>query len=81
MTDQIIDLLNKLTPEDIEKLRMLQGIFGAVQPQMNVKQVNIEQGIGEYEKYAEFNLAPKSVALIKTANRRFLKFLPGGRIW
>ena len=79
MTDQISDILKKLTPEDIEKLKTLAGIFGGGQAQLNVKNVTVEQGISEYEKYAEFNLAPKSVALIKTANRRLLEFFPGDR--
>ena len=31
----------------------------------------------EYEKHAEFNLAPKTLSLGKTAERRFLEFIPG----
>jgi len=79
MTEQITDILKKLTLEDIEKLRMLKGIFGVVQTQLNVKQVTIEQVIKEYESFVEFNLLPKSVSLIKTANRRLLKFFPSTR--
>jgi integrase len=79
MTEPISEILGKLTPEDIEKLRILQGIFGAGQPQLNVKQVSLEQGIREYENYTEFNLTPKSTALIKTANRRLLEYFPGNR--
>jgi len=80
MTDQFIDILKKFTPEDIEKLKTLAGIFGGGQAQLNVKQVTIEQGLNECEKLAEFNQEPKTVALMKTANRRFLKFFPGNRV-
>jgi integrase len=80
MTESLTDILQKLTPADLDKLKLLAGIFGAGQAQLNVKQVTVMQGISEYESYAEFNLSPKSLSLIKTANRRFLKFFPGNKL-
>ncbi len=73
------EILKGLTPEDIEKIKLLSAIFGGG-TQLNLKEITIEQGINEYEKFAEFNLAHKTVTLIKTANRRLLKFLPRNRI-
>lgn len=72
------DLLGKLTDEDIEKLKLLASIFNGG-AQQNLKDISLQQGFSEYEKYANFNLAAKTVQLIKTANKRFLEFYPGNR--
>jgi integrase len=77
MDNKASEILKHLTQEDIKKLKLLSGIFGSGQAQLQVKMVTLKEGIREYEKYAEFNLASKSVALIKTANRRLLHFFPG----
>lgn len=75
---EISELLGKLTEEDIEKLKILSSIFnGGLQPKL--KEINLIEAITEYEKFAEFNLAPKTTTLIKTANRRILKFFPGNK--
>ncbi len=72
------DLLSKLTEEDTVKLKLLSSIFNGGTP-LSYKNIFIEQGFQEYEKFAEFNLARKTVQLIRTANKRFLEFYPGNR--
>ena len=76
---ELSEVLNSLSIEDIQKLRLLSAIFGS-NIQLNTKNVFVEQGFLEYEKHAEFNLAPKTLSLIKTAERRFLEFIPSNRI-
>ena len=76
---ELNEILNSLSIEDIQKLRLLSSIFGGT-TQLNTKDIFVEQGISEYEKHSEFNLAPKTQSLIKTANRRFLEFIPRNRI-
>ena len=68
----------QFSEQDIQKIRLFISIFGGSM-QMNSKRIEVERGIIEYEKLAEFNLAAKTVSGIKTANRRFLKFIPGNR--
>lgn len=80
MIDRITDILKKLTPEDMKKIKRPSGIFGGRQLQLSYIEVTIYQGISEYEKYAEFNLEPKTVALIKTANRELLEFFSRNKI-
>ncbi|OQY72382.1 MAG: hypothetical protein B6D44_10170 [Ignavibacteriales bacterium UTCHB2] len=79
MTDVITKILRELTPEDIEKLKLLSQIFGGNFSQQPVKDITIEQALAECEKLAEFNQEPKTVALKKTANRQLLKHIPGNR--
>ena len=64
----------------LEIRRILSWISGTEHSQINYKKVNTEQGITEYNKYAEFNHAVKYVALTKTANRGYMKFYPKNRI-
>ena len=80
MTEVITKILRELTPEDMEKLRLLSQIFGGNNFQKQTKEITIEQGLLECEKLGEFNKEPKTVALMKTANRQFLKFIPGNRM-
>lgn len=80
MTDVITKILRELTPEDIEKLKLLSQIFCGNFSQQPVKDITIEQALAECEKLAEFNQEPKTVALKKTANRQFLKHIPGNRM-
>ncbi len=76
---ELSEVLNSLSIEDIQKLRLLSSIFGGT-TQLNAKDIFVEQGLREYEKHSEFNLAPKTLSLIKTSNRRLLEFIPGNRI-
>lgn len=79
MIEHITEILEKLTPEDLEKLKLLSGIFSQGISQFGVTRVTNEQGLREYEKNVEYRLSPKSISLIKTANRRFLQFFPGNK--
>jgi len=79
MTDNIAKILKEFTLEDIEKLKLLSQIFGDKQIQKPIQNVTIEHGLNECEKLAEFNQEAKTVSLMKTANRRFLKVIPGNR--
>lgn len=85
-----LQVFKSFSAEDIEKIKLLAGLFGigsgfdSTTPgqgqQRNVKEtVNIERGFNEYNKLIEFNLSKKSVATAKTAERRFLEFIPGNR--
>lgn len=66
--------------EDMEKIKLLAGLLGIGNQQRTVKEaVTVEQGFNEYNKLIEFNLTKKSVASAKTAERRFLEFIPGNR--
>ena len=80
MTEVITKILRELTPEDIEKFRLLSQVFGGGQLKPDAKQVMVEQGFAEYNKLIEFKLSKKSVECAKTAERRFLMFIPGNRI-
>lgn len=76
--NELKNILDQLTEDDIEKIKLLSSVFNS-NTQINVKEMNVEQAFEEYEKLAEFNLAPKTVSLIKTANRQFLKYIAGNR--
>lgn len=80
MTDVITKILRELTAEDIEKLKLLSQIFGGNNFQKTVTEITTNQGLLECEKLGEFNKEPKTVALMKTANRQFLKYIPGIRM-
>lgn len=80
MTDVITKILRELSPEDIEKLKLLSQIFGGNFSQQTVKDMTIELALAECEKLAEFNQEPKTVALKRTANRQFLRYIPGNRM-
>ncbi len=65
---------------DMEKIKLLAGLLGIGNQQRTIKEtVTVEQGFSEYNKLIEFNLTKKSVASAKTAERRFLEFIPGNR--
>lgn len=83
-------IFKSFSAEDIEKIKLLAGIFGigsgsvCATPE-HVRQtikneVTVEQGFSEYNKLIEFNLTKKSVDTAKTAERRFLTFIPGNRL-
>lgn len=80
MTEVITKILRELTPEDIEKLKLLSQIFGGTQIQQPIQNVTVEQGFAGYNKIIEFKLSKKSVECAKTSERRFLMFIPGNRI-
>lgn len=72
------DLLKNISAEEL--LKMLAGMLGNGQQLKSSKEVTVEQGFNEYNKLIEFNLTPKSVESAKTAERRFLEFIPGNRM-
>src|SRR5690606_7959978 len=79
-TGDPIQIFKSFSAEDIEKIKLLAGIFGIGQQQQTMKkEVSVEQAFKEYNKLIEFNLAKKSVDAAKTAERRFLEFIPGNR--
>lgn len=88
----VLQIFKNFTAEDIEKIKLLAGLFGIGsgyayaspgQAQQSStggrKDVSVEQAFSEYNKLIEFNLAKKSVDTAKTAERRFLEFIPGNR--
>lgn len=74
----IAEVLKNITPKEIEKFKLLAEVFGGRGLDAG-SSVTLKQGIDEYENHAKFNLEPKSVSLIKTANRRLLEFFPGNK--
>jgi len=50
------------------------------QMQGSIAIVTLQRFTAEYIAFVERSRAPKTLALIKSANKRLLKFLPGGRI-
>jgi len=64
---------------EMEKIKLLVGILGIGKQQSMQKEINVEHGFKEYNKLIEFNLAKKSVESARTAERRFLEFIPGNR--
>ncbi|MBZ0183350.1 MAG: site-specific integrase [Melioribacteraceae bacterium] len=83
-----MEVFKSFTAEDIEKIKVLAGLFGIGSTnsaqgqivQQHIKeQVTVEQAFNEYNKLIEFNLSKKSVDTAKTAERRFLTFIPGNR--
>lgn len=76
----LMQMFNNFSAEEMEKIKLLAGLLGIGNQQQNVKEtVTVEQGFSEYNHLIEFNLAKKSVATAKTAERRFLEFIPGNR--
>lgn len=75
-----MQMFNNFSAEEMEKIRLLAGLLGIGNQQQTVKEtITVEQGFSEYNNLIEFNLAKKSVASAKTAERRFLEFIPGNR--
>jgi|GEM_PF-2870955 len=75
-----MQMFKNFSAEDMEKIKLLAGLLGIGNQQQTVKEtVTIERGFSEYNHLIEFNLAKKSVATAKTAERRFLEFIPGNR--
>lgn len=75
-----MQVFKNFSDEEIEKIKLLAGLFGIGQQQTVVKnEISLEQAFSEYNKLIEFNLAKKSVDTAKTAERRFLEFIPGNR--
>lgn len=72
----ITEVLRNITPEEIEKFRMMASIFGG---KGQVKHVSLEMFYKEYLSYAEFNLAPKTVGIVKLAFKHLLSFFPGAK--
>ena len=80
MTDPLPEIFKNFSAEEVEKIRLLAGIFGIGQQNQVKKEITVGQGFSEYNKLIEFNLEPKTVAEAKVAERRFLKFIPENRI-
>ena len=78
MIDSLGEFLNNISPADIEKLKLLSSIFGS-NVSFNLTEKSLSSGIAEYEDFASYKLEPKTITLIKTANRRLLSALPGKR--
>lgn len=75
-----MQMFKNFSAEDLEKIKLLAGLLGIGNQQQTVKEtVTVEQGFSEYNHLIEFNLSKKSVATAKTAERRFLEFIPGNR--
>lgn len=85
-----MQLFKLFSAEEMEKIKLLAGLLGigsgfalatpGQAQQKSVKEtVTVEQGFNEYNHLIEFNLAKKSVATAKTAERRFLEYIPGNR--
>jgi len=75
-----MQLFKNFSAEEMEKIKLLAGLLGIGNQQQSVKEaVTVEQGFSEYNHLIEFNLAKKSVATAKTAEKRFLEFIPGNR--
>src|SRR5690606_25431217 len=75
-----MQLFKNFSAEDMEKIKLLAGLLGIGNQQQAVKEtVTVDQGFSEYNKLIEFNLTKKSVESAKTAERRFLEFIPGNR--
>lgn len=76
----LIQIFKNFSDEDISKIKLLAGLFGIGQQQQVVKkEVTVEQAFNEYNKLIEFNLAKKSVESVKTAEKRFLEYIPSNR--
>jgi len=77
-------IFKSFSAEDIEKIKLLAGIFGIGQTSQTTQsmknEVTVEQGFNEYNKLIEFNLTKKSVDTAKTSERRLLEFIPGNRL-
>lgn len=76
-----LHVFKNFSAEDVEKIKLLAGLLGIGNQQRNVKEtVTVEQGFNEYNKLIEFNLAKKSVESVKTAEKRFLEYIPSNRV-
>ena len=77
----LLQIFKNFSDEDISKIKLLAGLFGIGQQQQAVKnEVTVEQSFNEYNKLIEFNLAKKSVESVKTAEKRFLEYIPSNRV-
>lgn len=87
---ELMQMFKNFSAEEMEKIKLLAGLLGIgsgfalatpgqAQQQTVKETVTVEQGFNEYNHLIEFNLAKKSVATAKTAERRFLEFIPGNR--
>ncbi len=74
-----LEIFNNFSTEELEKIKLLVGILGIGKQQTMKKEINVQQGFNEYNKLIEFNLAKKSIEAARTAERRFLEFIPGNR--
>ena len=80
-TADFLQVFQNFSTEELEKIKLLAGIFGIGQQQQSTrKEATVEQGFSEYNKLIEFNLSKKTVEAAKTAERRFLEFIPGNRV-
>ena len=69
-------MFKDFSDEEMEKIKLLAGLLGIGNQQQMVKEaVTVDRGFSEYNKLIEFNLAKKTVASVKTAERRFLEFI------
>ncbi len=76
----LMQMFNNFSAEEMEKIKLLAGLLGIGNQQQTIKEtVTVEKGFSEYNHLIEFNLAKKSVESAKTAERRFLEFIPGNR--
>ena len=79
-TADYLQVFQNFSTEELEKIKLLAGIFGiGQQQQISRKEATVEQGFSEYNKLIEFNLSKKSVESAMTAERRFLEFIPANR--
>ncbi|WKZ69969.1 MAG: site-specific integrase [Melioribacteraceae bacterium] len=74
-----MQMFKHFSAEDMEKIKLLAGLLGIGNHQTVKETITVEQGFSEYNHLIEFNLSKKSVATAKTAERRFLEFIPGNR--
>lgn len=77
----LLQIFKNFSEEELEKIKLLAGLFGIGQQQQVVKkEVTVEQAFSEYNKLIEFNLTKKSVESVKTAEKRFLEYIPSNRV-
>lgn len=76
----VLQMFKNFSAEEVEKIKLLAGLLGIGNQQLStIKEITVEQSFNEYNKLIEFNLSKKSVATAKTAERRFLEFIPANR--
>ncbi len=79
--NDLLQIFKNFSEDDLEKIKLLAGLFGIGQQQQVVKkEVTVEQAFNEYNKLIEFNLTKKSVESVKTAEKRFLEYIPSNRV-
>lgn len=75
-----LQAFKSFTAEDLEKIKLLAGLLGIGNQQISSKnEITVEHAFSEYNKLIEFNLSKKSVDTAKTAERRFLEYIPANR--